>query len=619
MASSLSHNVNFQPIGRRGRCQDGESILDCARRLLVGISSVCGNAGTCGKCKVRILNGSVSEPTPSEMESLSPQQISDGWRLACQTYPSSNIKVHVPPESMTTPQRMQLEGLEVEGPLEPPVRAYQVKLAPSSLSNQQADEERLLAALSQQHQLHCDKLDFGVLKTLSSRLRDWDLQLQVAVRGEEVVAISKHSSRQLGFAVDLGSTKIAGYIVDLGNGKTLAAKGIMNPQISYGEDVISRIGVAASSPEKALELQSLVTEALDSLASDICTEVGAKKEEIVEAVVVANTAMHHLFLGLPVKQLALSPFVPAISRALDVKGRELGLHFAAGAYVHLLPNIAMFVGADHVAMLLVTNAWREEGPLIAIDIGTNTEVSLVYKGKIIAASCASGPALEGGHIKDGMRAARGAIERVRITKDKIEYQTIDDAPPVGICGSGILDTIAQLYLAGVIDGSGRMKENHYRVRNGDKGREFVLVEEGERDGNPVIVFTQQDVRQLQLGKAAIRTGIQVLLEAIDCPEKEIKQVLIAGAFGSYIDVSSAIAIGMLPSLPLERFRQIGNAAGMGAKRALISLSQRDEARSIAAKVRHIELSSTSNFNQTFTQMMYLGQYRMRKSKREDLS
>lgn len=616
MASS---NVDFQPLGRRGQCQDGESVLDCARRLRIGISSVCGGVGTCGKCRVKLLSGSASDPAARELDDLSSNEIADGWRLACQLYPLGDIKLHVPSESMTAPQRMQLEGLEIEGPFEPPVSAYQVSLAPPSLTNQQADAERLLAALNQQHRVNCSTLDFNMLKELSPKLRAWDSQFRAAVRGAEVVAISHSSSRHLGFAADLGSTKIAGYIVDLADGRTLAAKGIMNPQISYGEDIISRIAVATGSAEKALEMQSLVTGALDQLAGEMCAEIGAKKEEIVEAVVVANTAMHHLFLGLPVRQLALHPFVPAVSGALDVKARELGIHFAAGAYVHVLPNIAMFVGADHVAMLLATEAWREEGPVIAIDIGTNTEVSVVHDGKITAASCASGPALEGGHVKDGMRAASGAIERVKIAKDKVEYQTINDAPPVGICGSGILDTLAQLYLAGVVDGSGRMKENHLRVRNGDKGREFVLVEAGERDGNPAIVFTQQDVRQLQLGKSAIRTGIQVLLEANGCLEADVKQVIIAGAFGSYIDVGSAVAIGMLPALPLEQFHQVGNAAGMGAKRALISLSQRALAQSIAARVRHIELSSAPYFNQTFTQTMYLGKYRMKQGKREELS
>jgi len=613
-----THKIDFQPIGRRGECQDKESILHCARRLGVGISSVCGGEGTCGTCKVRTLSGTVSEVTSAEKEAFSLQELKDGWRLACQVYPTSDLKLYVPPESMTTPQRTQVEGFEMKIAPEPPVRAYYVKLPIPSLSDQQADAERLIAAANHQHQLQCDKVDFEVLRLLSPQLRTWDWQFQASVREDEVVAITPWRSRQLGLAVDLGTTKIAGYLVDLSDGQTLAAKGIMNPQISYGEDVISRINVVMNSPKEGPQLQKLVVEALNALANDLCSEVGAKADEIVEAVVVGNTAMHHLFLRLPVRQLALHPFVPAVSRALDIKARDLGLRIAPGAYAHLLPNIAGFVGADHVAMLLATDVRQVEGPVIAIDIGTNTEVSLVHRGRITAVSCASGPAFEGGHIKDGMRAARGAIERVRIIKDKIEYQTIENAPPVGICGSGVLDTMAQLYLAEIIDRGGRMKETHPRVLSRQKRREFVLVAVEEREGNPAIVFTQQDVRQLQLSKAAIRTGIQTLLEANNCAEEDIKQVIIAGAFGSYIDVGSAVAIGMLPALPPDRFHQVGNAAGMGAKRALVSLSQRAEAQSIAAEVQYLELGATPEFSQNFVLTIQLGRYRIIQGKREEI-
>ena len=614
----MVHSVDFQPVGRRGQCREHESVLNCARRLGVGISTICGGVGTCGTCKVRILSGTASEPAAGEKEAFSTQELSDGWRLACQVYPTGDLRLHIPPESMTTPQRIQLEGLEIKVPLEPPVRDYYVKLPVPSLSDHQADAERLIAALNEQCQLHCQKIDFAVLRFLTPQLRAWDWQLQASVRDDEVVAVAPWPSRQLGLAVDLGTTKIAGYLIDLSDGRTLAAKGTMNPQISYGEDVISRINAVVNSTEGGAPLQAVAVAALNGLANDLCGEVGAKTEEIVEAVVVGNTAMHHLLLGLPVRQLALSPFVPAVSGALDIKARELGWHIAPGAYLHLLPNIAGFVGADHVAMLLATMVRQAEGPVIALDIGTNTEVSLVHQGKITAVSCASGPAFEGGHIKDGMRAARGAIERVRITKNKVEYQTIDNAPPVGICGSGIVDTMAQLYLAGIIDKGGRMKDSHPRVRNGRQQREFVLVTRKERERKPAIVFTQPDVRQLQLGKAAIRAGIQIVLEANNCTEEEIKQVIIAGAFGSYIDVSSAVAIGMLPALPLERFQQVGNAAGMGAKRALISLSQRAEAQSIASQVRYLELGAMPEFNQTFVQAMYLGRYRIRQGQREDI-
>ena len=601
-----TYTIDFEPVGRRGQCQDNESLLTCARQLGVGISSLCAGQGTCHSCKVQVLTGTVSEPTSNELEVFSPQELQDGWRLACQTYPTSDCKLGIPPESMTTPQRTQVEGLEITVRPEPPVQAYPLQLPTPSLLDPQADAERLLEGLKQRHRLHCSQVDIDVLRSLPPQLRSWNWQCQAIVRNDEVVAISSWPSRQLGLAIDLGTTKIASYLIDLSDGRTLAAKGIMNPQFSSGEDVISRITGVINSPGEGKHLQKLVVEALNQLALDLCREVGTSVEEIVEAVVVGNTAMHHLFLGLPVKQLAYSPFVPAVSRALDIKARDLGLHIAPGAYVHVLPNIAGFVGADHVAMLLATEVWQTEGLIVALDIGTNTEVSLVNNGEIAVVSCASGPAFEGGHIKDGMRAARGAIERLRIVDDSIQYQTIDDAPPIGICGSGVLDAVAQLYLAGIIDKSGRMKDGRPRLRTRKKQREFVLVSEEEREGHPAIVITQQDVRELQLAKAAIRTGIQVLLETNGCSEEEISQVIIAGAFGTYISVSSAITIGMLPSLPLDRFRQVGNAAGMGARLALISLSKRAEAHTIASRVHYIELASSPNFMQTFIQASYLG-------------
>jgi uncharacterized 2Fe-2S/4Fe-4S cluster protein (DUF4445 family) len=568
---------------------------------------------------VQILSGTASKPTPSERETFTSQELKEGWRLACQTYPRTNVKLNVPAESMTTPQRLQVEGLEITVRPEPPVRAYRLQLAAPSLAAPQADADRLLQALNQQHKLRRGRLDIDALRILSDQLRSWNWECQPIVRNDEVIALAPWPSRQLGLAVDLGTTKIAGYLVDLSNGQTLAAKGVMNPQISYGEDIISRINEAVKSPDEGVQIQKLAVEAINELAIDLCAQVSAKPEEIVEAVVVGNTAMHHLFLGLPVRQLALSPFVPAVSQALDVKARHLGLRIAPGAYIHLLPNIAGFVGADHVAVLLATEAFTAKGPVVALDIGTNTEVSLVNKGQVTATSCASGPAFEGGHIKYGMRAVTGAIEYLRITGDSIQYQTIGEAPPVGICGSGILDALSQLYLAKVIDEGGRIARSHSRVRT-DKGqREFVLVSKEERGGQPAITITQHDVRELQLAKAAIRTGIQVLLEANGCAEDEIKQVIIAGAFGTYINVASAVTIGMLPSLPLNRFRQAGNAAGMGAKLALISLKSRAEAQTIASRVSYIELASAPNFESTFIQASYLGRYRITDGRREETS
>jgi uncharacterized 2Fe-2S/4Fe-4S cluster protein (DUF4445 family) len=609
-------NIEFQPVGRRGQFQAGQSILDCGRALGIGISSVCGGKGTCGKCRVQVVSGACGAPRDREIDAFSPPQLAAGWRLACQCFPTGDSVVHVPVESMTTPQRTQLEGLDIPVRVRSPVTARSIEVSAPSLSDTMGDADRLRRAL-RARRVRCDSFDASLLRTLSARIRDWSWRCNAVVRHGELITIMPETGRHLGLAVDFGTTKLAGYLVDMGSGKTLASKGVMNPQISYGEDIIARCNMAIASPEGRERLQSLATEAIGDLGSSLAISVGASAEDIVEAVVVGNTAMHHLCLGLPVRQLALAPFVPAASSDLDVKARDLGIHFAAGAYVHLLPNIAGFVGADHVSMLLATDSRSTSGVVVALDIGTNTEVSLVHQGQIHSISCASGPAFEGGHIKDGMRAGTGAIERVRITRDGVDYATIDNAPPVGICGSGIIDTVAQLHLAGVADGGGRMRPGHPRVRERDGQVEFVLARQEERSGLPAVVFTQHDIRELQLGKAAIRAGIATLLASNDLSEAVITEIIIAGAFGSYLDVSSAVDIGMFPPVPIERFRQVGNAAGMGAKRALISTAQRAEARTIAATARYIELAGSPRFNQNFIQAVQLGRYRLGDGKRQE--
>jgi uncharacterized 2Fe-2S/4Fe-4S cluster protein (DUF4445 family) len=593
------HKIDFQPVGRRGESSSESTLLETSRRLGVGLSGLCAGHGKCLTCKVRILEGRVSDPTSNEVQAFTAEQLQEGWRLACQAYPAADSKVHVPAESMTAPQRTQVEGLEIAVPPEPAVRAYPVKLEESALSHVRADDENLIQTLNQEHKLSCTCTDIDVLRGFSPLLRSWDWEGLALVRGQEIIGVSPRQSPALGLAVDLGTTKIAGYLVDLKDGRALASQGVMNPQISYGEDIISRIQATLSSPGAGADLQRAAVEALNQLASELCRVAGAAVTDIVDAVIVCNTAMHHLLLGLPVKQLVLAPFVPAASRALDFKARDIGLRVACGAYAHFLPNIAGFVGGDHVAMLLATAQVRSDGLVLALDIGTNTEVSLIDGEDLASVSCASGPAFEGYHIKHGMRAARGAIERVRIANSTVQVQTIDGAPAAGLCGSGVLDAMAQLYLSGVVDGSGRMVESHPRVRAGSDFREFVLVQEGESGAPMAVVITQHDIRELQLAKAAIRTGIQVLLATRGRKEQELDQVLIAGAFGSYIDVASAVAIGMLPGLPLERFRQVGNAAGMGAKMALISSTERLKARTIAARVRYVELGSAPQFTETF--------------------
>lgn len=602
------YKIDFEPVGRRVECSSDASILECARDSGIGISSTCGGNGICQSCQIQILSGATTETTSNEIEIFSPQELKEGWHLACQTYPRSDCKVHIPAESMTTKQRVQTEGAMVPVNVEPPVRTYKLALSPPSLHDLLADTDRLEKAIHDTYKRGYYNTDIEVIREMSPQLRSWKWQCQTVVRNNEIIAIIPLHSKPLGLAVDLGTTKIAGYLVDLNNGSTIVSKGIMNPQINYGEDVINRLLYALKSAAQARKLQHLVAQAINELASDLCAEIGAKAEHIVEAVIVGNTAMHHLLLQLPVNQLSNTPFLPAVSTALDIKSRDVGLHIAPGAYIHVLPNIAGYVGADHVAMLLAITNNDKQGLTLALDIGTNTEVSLIDNKRIFTVSCASGPAFEGGHIKFGMRAADGAIEKVHLIENDVKYETIGGVAPAGICGSAIIDTIAELYLAGIINRGGKLNDDHPRVRTTKKMREFILVSEEERDGQPTITVTQKDIREIQLAKAAIRAGIQILLEATGTTEEKLEQVIIAGAFGTYINLTSAISIGMLPSLPLKRFSQVGNAAGMGAKIALISKSKRAEAQALCSHVKYIELATSPNFNKIFIQASYIGPY-----------
>jgi uncharacterized 2Fe-2S/4Fe-4S cluster protein (DUF4445 family) len=542
-----------------------------------------------------VVAGEVSPPTAEDETAFSEAELKKNYRLACTTYPKSDVKILVPPESLSAPQRTQVEGLELKVQPEPPVRGLPLRLHPPTLDKPESDDQNLMAALQEQHSVSAGLIDIEVQRLMPGVLRRSGWSASAAMRGHEIVAIGDHATRWLGLAADIGTTKIAVYIVDMASGETLASRGLMNPQISYGEDVVSRIYMSSRSPENAQTLQMLLVDALNETSASLCAEIGADPADIVEAVIVGNTAIHHLFLRLPVHQLGVSPYVPAIRSAVDVKARDLGLRFSPGAYVHLLPNIAGYVGADHVAMLLATEMDREEGIHLALDIGTNTEICLNCRGRMKSVSCASGPAFEGAHIRFGMRAAPGAIEHVRLSGEKLEIQTIGGVPAVGICGSGLLDVVAQMLSNSVIDPTGKMHP-HPLVRRLDGSLEFVL---SEQNNGKTVTVSQRDVRELQLAKAAIRIGIEALLEDAGITEKDIEKVIIAGAFGTFIEVESAIAIGMLPPLPVGRFEQVGNAAGTGARLALISESMRRAAGRIALIDGYIELASIPDFNRKF--------------------
>jgi uncharacterized 2Fe-2S/4Fe-4S cluster protein (DUF4445 family) len=602
----VKFTVNMQPIGRRVEIAPGMTLLEAAQSAGVELSSVCGGVGVCESCQVRLIEGDLTPPTLEEESLFSSEELAQGYRLACQAAPIGDVKIDIPPESLTTPQRLQIEGQSVRVPPSPVVQAYDLDIDPPSLHDLRADTSRMNDALRAAGLDTSPTYNQGLLKDISPRLRDLRWATRAVLRGDEVISLLPKSSPLAGLAVDVGTTKLAAYLVNLSTGDTLSKTGAMNPQIAFGEDVISRIAYTEKHEDGREVMQLRLVESLNLMLARLCQGAGFQIDQVVDAVVVGNTVMHHLFAGLPVSQLGHSPFVPAVSEAFDLQASDLDLELALGGRVHLPPNIAGYVGADHVAMLLATDAWQATRTTLALDIGTNTEVSLKHGDRLLCCSCASGPAFEGAHIRDGMRAAPGAIERVQIreAEQRIQLQTIGDQPPVGICGSGILEAISEMLKSGVLDPRGALRGNHPLVRKRDGLNEFVLAEAKDSGHGRDVLVTRRDVNEIQLAKGAIRAGIEILLAESGISAEAIEDFIIAGAFGTYISVPSAIQVGMFPPLPEERYRQVGNAAGAGARQMLVSTSQREIAQEIAHRVEYVELSSHPNFTNEFSHRLF---------------
>ena len=600
-----SFEIDFEPIGKRVVVAAEANLLDAARLGGIGLASVCGGEGTCGRCRVVIMSGEVSAPGDADRRFLSQLELSSGQRLACRCHVHSDVKVHVPRASLVTDQRLQVGGVARQMQIEAAVRAYEIEVPAPTLYDLRSDLDRVIDALETTHGQRKWWAEPAVVRTLSALARRTDWHLTVYARGSELVGFEAAGRKPIGFAADLGTTKVAGYLVDLETGTELAAAGVMNPQIGYGEDVISRMVYALRNDDGAAELARVVREVFNTMIGTLADEAGVARDQIVEACIVGNTAMTHLLLELPVQQLSVSPFVAATSTALDVKARDLQLETAPGAYVHVLPCVGGFVGADHVAMILGSDLDRKPHIAIGVDIGTNTEIALLKPGEktLTSASCASGPAFEGAHIRDGMRAATGAIEAVQITETGVQLKTIGDAPPVGVCGSGIVDAIAEMYRSGVINYRGRLNREAPGVRKNEKEYEFVLAPAAISGTGRDIVITQQDVSEIQLAKGAIASGLETLIIATNTALEDIKEVIVAGAFGSYLDLDNALAIGLLPRLPNATYAQVGNAAGVGAKMALLSLKERQRARQIMQRTGYIELTTQAGFNNRFAMSM----------------
>ena len=639
------YNIILQPSGRRGQVEEGMSIRSAARELGVEIESICAENATCGKCMVLIEEGRFEKYNiDSKRENLSPvtneeenyfgrrpKLLKDkGWeigqvRLSCQCQIRGDVLINIPEESRGNKQIVRKSASERAIEVKPAIRKYLVSMSPPTLERPIADWERLAKGLETSMQLvhgveakiprwYEMEIDYACLRTLSKTLRDAKWNVTVSVwNDKEVIAVQfGYHEDSYGAAVDIGSTTVALYLCNLRTGELLAAESEMNPQIVYGEDVMSRIQYTIEHADGLEKLHKAIISTLNKLLKQAAKAAKIKTDEILEMVLVGNSTMHHILLNLYPKDLGLAPFVPAIHKSVDIKARELGLNINASGNIHVLPTIASFVGADTSGMILAEEPHKQDENWLLIDVGTNAELILGNRKRLVCTSTPTGPALEGAHVEYGMRAAPGAMERVHIDEVTLEpkYKVIgmdgwntDHAEfkgqVKGICGSAIIDAVAELFRAEIIDSRGKFNKqlSTKRVRQGESGWEYVIAWADETSIGRDIPITQQDVRQIQLAKAALFTAARTLLKRSNLQDPD--KVILAGGFGSYIDKEKAMLIGLIPDCELENVYAVGNAAGDGARIALLNIEKRNEIDSVTRKVERFELPTDPDFQNQF--------------------
>lgn len=583
-------SIEFQPSGLRLILDEPTTLLDAARQAGVMLRADCGGKGICGKCRIQLFSDLVDYPPSLTEEShLDHASIDAGFRLACETIAHKNIKVFIPTDSIIEGQVLQVDGRLRELKVEPSVRRISVSLQPADLKDLRSDLARIKIFLDR------DDLsaDLNVLRIIPRILRQNQWSADLMVLDQKIIAASAPAKEKTaGLAVDVGSTKVACYLMDLESGKLLAARGTPNPQIAYGEDIMARIAFALQSEQNAKKLQTMLFDAINRTSQTLAREAGIESTQIADVCLVGNTAMHHLFLHLPVDPLAVSPFVPAFNEVLYPKADELGITAMPGCGVYTPPVIAGFVGSDHLAFLLAEGFGEDQRTRLGIDIGTNTEIALQKGVEIVSVSTASGPAFEGAHIRFGMRAAPGAIEHVTLDNNGFaEIQVIGNQEPIGICGSGILDAVAEMRRIGMLNSRGRIVKEFMGVCLDGNGKPYIQLSQGSQP----VILSQNDVDQILLAKGAIRAGIDVLMDHLKVHPEEIEEVVIAGAFGTFMLPEHAMRIGMLPELPLDIVHAAGNAAGAGARMMIISKSARARAENLAKQIRYLELTVYPEF------------------------
>jgi uncharacterized 2Fe-2S/4Fe-4S cluster protein (DUF4445 family) len=585
--------------------------------LGVDLDSVCGGRGICGRCQVTIGSrpgiearaNRLSQPGPTETDYQGRRPLGADHRLGCAARVLEDVVIDIPPESQVHRQVIRKRAGVAALPVDPVVRLHYVEVAEPDLASPTGDLERLIEALEREWGLPGLLVDPPVLPDLQTALRRGDWTVTVAVRHQrDLIGIwPGFRDLALGAAFDVGSTTLAGHLCDLTTGEVLATAGRMNPQIGFGEDLMSRVSYVMMNDDGARRLTGVVREALDSLLGELVTEAGMEREDVLELTLVGNPIMHHLALGLDPRELGTAPFALVTTSALDTPARDLGLRAHPGARVYSLPCIAGHVGADACGAVLSEGPHRGDALQLLVDVGTNAELVLGNRDRLLAASSPTGPAFEGAQISSGQRAAPGAIERVRVDRSTLEprFSVIgeeawshepgfDPSSVTGICGSGIIEAIAELYMAGVIDGDGVIREPSGGSESVvPAGRTFTDVLCAE----PRVEVTQNDVRAVQLAKAALNAGARLLMDHYGVDR--VDEIRLAGAFGSHIDPKYAMVLGMIPDCDLTRVSAAGNAAGVGAMMALLSGEARTEIEDLARRIEKVETAVEPRFQEHF--------------------
>jgi uncharacterized 2Fe-2S/4Fe-4S cluster protein (DUF4445 family) len=654
--------VIFQPSGRRGKVPKGISLIECARMLGVDIEMLCGEKRVCGKCQVRIEEGRFEKyGIRSSMSHVSPWQKDEekfinetgkekGLRLACATRVLGDVLVFVPEESRAGKQVVSKAAREIHIEHNPAVKVYYLELEKPTFERPMGDFERVCDGLEKRYGLRNLRIDLFALRQLPEALREgeWKVTLNIWMDQEIIRVRPGKAYSCYGMAIDVGTTTMAGYLCDLQSMKVLNTVSLMNPQCKYGEDVMSRITFHMTTPDGLQRMSDDVIAGLNWLIEEAVkgtnppikkvkelagreaaeewveepeegkTYLCLTKEDVEDITLGGNTAMHHILLRLDPQYVGLAPFPPVIHQSLDIKARDLGLRVNPSSYVFVLPNEAGFVGADNVGVLLAEEPQNSDEMQLIIDIGTNGELVLGNRHKLISSSCATGPAFEGAHIAFGMRAAPGAIERITIDPEthEVDYKVIGreawrsysnpgEMKAKGICGSGILDVLAELYHSGVILKSGRFnpdqKSNRFRKNKENNQPEFVIAWANETSIGKDVVITQKDIREIQLAKGALYAGCKLMMRRTGI--ERVDKVKIAGAFGTHVDRQKALIMGLFPDCEINRIFCVGNAAGDGCRAALLNREKRKEANWLARHVEYVELVMEKDFQNEFIEAM----------------